>query len=90
MALLDLSQQRKEGAHDMQLDPYIHLQMHEQELRRKMTQNALERQAREAKAQLTLVSPTQSRAKSRPHRRTALVGVLAAITRAFGFGRQAI
>jgi hypothetical protein len=89
MRSLDLSQQRKEGAHDMQLDPYIHLQMHEQELRRKMTQNALERQAREARAQLTPVSTGRPRVNARSSRRIALVGALTAITKVFGVGRQA-
>jgi hypothetical protein len=90
MTTLDLSSQRKEGAHDMQLDPYIHLQMHEQELRRKMTQNALERQAREARLQLTEVSAGRPRVKARASRRAVLVGAVAAITRVFGLGRQAI
>jgi ribosome-binding ATPase YchF (GTP1/OBG family) len=91
MSLLDLSRQRKEGAREMYRDPYMDLQMHEQEIRRAITQNAQEREAREAreaKAQLVAASAGRPRVKARAG--AALVAPLAAITRVLGPGRTAI
>jgi len=74
----------------MYRDPYMHLQLHEQEIRRKITQNAQEREAREARAELKTVSASRPRVKALTGRRAALVGPVVAITRVLGFGRTGI
>lgn len=71
----------------MQLDPYLHLQMHEQEIRRTIKQNALEREARAAKAEAVKASSPRLRVNRRQGRLATLAATLAGITRLAGTGR---
>lgn len=72
----------------MQPDPYMHLQLHEQEVDRSLAARALEREARRANRGPDAPSGT-SRAIAGRRRLAAALGALAVVARAFGVGRQA-
>jgi len=67
----------------MQLDPFMHMEMHEQEIRRQVQQNAPEREARESRRSSTGSAGSlgaRSRAAFRPLEVAGLLGALAHIT----------
>ena len=74
----------------MQLDPYIHMQMHDQEIQRQVKQNSLEREAREARRSTTGSTGSlgaRYRVAFRPLEVASLLGALALIAGAAGFTR---
>jgi hypothetical protein len=72
----------------MQPDPYMHFQLHEQDVDRRLVAKALEREARRANAEPDARSNT-FRVNARRGRLAAALGALAGVARAFGVGRQA-
>ena len=74
----------------MQLDPFMHMQMYEQEIPRQVKQNALEREARESRRSATGSAGSlgaRYRVASPPLGVAGLLGGLALITRSAGFTR---
>jgi hypothetical protein len=72
----------------MQPDPYMHLQLHEQELDRTLAAKALAAEARRANAQPG-APPSTSRVIARPRRVAATLAALTVVARVFGVGRRA-
>jgi hypothetical protein len=72
----------------MQPDPYMHLQLHEQEVDRRLAAKALQREARRVNAALNAPSGA-FRVNAGRGRLGAAVGAVAVLARAFGVGRRA-
>ena len=74
----------------MQLDPFMHMEMHEQEVQRQVRQNAPEREAREGRRGSTGSAGSldaRYRVAARPLAVAGLLGALAHFTGAAGFTR---
>lgn len=79
----------KEGRQGTEMlnDPYMYIRLHEDEIRRKVTQNARESEARLAKAEMKRVEASV-RTRTNPGRVGALAWTFGLITRVFGLTRQ--